>query len=289
LNARALGFRPFIVTAVLAAGLACSGSPTTPPVTTPPTLVPDPPTTTTTTTTTMPGATVSCPKGTVDTHCSRGTPSYLNELDAAIDKLVADDPGLFDKNDVAGPREYRIRNLDDFYQGVIKNLQGQGLCAGFDLKEVQIKKSNEFNDQYDAVLGSGHIRRGLGSYRSTCSPASFPLDPEDVIAQVRVGFFGIRCPDGRTPPRNGEGKLPVGCIGSVTASPKNKDGGDVDYRIHGAQIVWSFAQEGDFARVDDDPATDFNKFVTGKNPGGDFDLCAVVKEVKGCLRAAVIP
>jgi hypothetical protein len=288
LNVRVSG-RTSIVAAVLVAGLACSGSPTTPPVTPPPattppvTTPPDPPVTT------PPSSAVNCPKGTVDTFCSRGTASFLNELDAAIDKLVVDSPTLFDKNDLAGPREYKVKDLDLFYAGVIKNLQAQGLCAGFDLKEIQVKKDNAFNDQYDAVLGSGHIRRGSGSYRNTCSPAAFPLDPEDVIAQVRVGFFGIRCPDGRTPPRNGEGKLPVGCIGSITASPKNKDGADVDYRIHGAQIVWSFDQEGDYARLDDDPASDFNKFVTGKNPGGDFDICAVVKEVKGCLRAAVIP
>jgi len=285
-NVRVFGFRPSIVAAVLVAGLACSGSPTTPPVTPPTTVEPAPPTTTTTT---MPSATISCPKGTVDTHCSRGTASFLDELDAAIDKLVADSPSLFDKNDLAGPREYKVKDIDLFYQGVIKNLQSQGLCAGFDLKEVQIKRDNLFNDQYDAVLASGHIRRGLGSYRATCSPASFPLDPEDVIAQVRVAFFGIRCPEGQTPPRNGEGKLPVGCVGSVTASPKNKDGHDVDYRIHGTQISWTFEQEGDFARVDDDPASDFNKLVTGKNAGGDFDLCAVVREVKGCMRAAVIP
>jgi hypothetical protein len=289
LNVRALSFRPSILAAVLAAGLACSGSPTAPPPATPPTTTLAPTPITTTTTTTQPAATVSCAKGTVDTHCSRGTPSFLAELDEAIDKLVEDSPELFDRNDIAGPREYRVKNLDLFYEGVIRNVQAQGLCAGFDLKEIQIKRSNEYTDQFDAVLGSGHIRRGLGSYRSTCSPAAFPLDAEDVIAQVRVSFFGIRCPEGREVPRNGEGKLPVGCTGSVTASPKNKDGHDVDYRIHGTQISWTFEQEGDFARLDDDPSSPFNKFVTGKNPGGDFDLCAVVKEVKGCMRAAVVP
>jgi hypothetical protein len=272
--------------AVLAAGLACSGSPTTPPPPPPTTL---PLTSPTTTTTTLPSQAATCAKGTVDTNCNRVNASFLSELDAAIDKVVAESPEVFDKNDLAGPREYKVKDLDRFHSGVIKHLQAQGLCAGFDLKEIQIKRDNAFNDQYDTVLGSGHIRRGLGSYRATCSPAAFPLDPEDVIAQVRVGFFGIRCPDGRTPPRNGEGKLPVGCIGSITASPKNKDGDDVDHRIHGTQIEWTFEQEDDYARMDDDPASDFNKFVTGRNAGGDFDICATVREVKGCLRAAVIP
>ena len=42
----------------------------------------------------------------------------------------------------------------------------------------------------------------------------------DVIDSVRVAFYGIRCVDGQTPPNNGLGKLPVGCSGFVTATPK---------------------------------------------------------------------
>ena len=288
MNVRTMFSRPAILCAILTAGLACSGSPTSPPPAVPPvtTLAPAP---TTTTTTTPPVASVSCSKGTVDTHCSRALPTFLDELEQAIDKLVAERPEIFDKNDLAGPREYKVKNLDQYHEGVIRNLQAQGLCAGFDLKEIQVKRDNSFNDQYDTVLGTGHIRRGMGSYRATCSPAAFPLDPEDVIAQVRVAFFGIRCPEGREVPRNGEGKLPVGCTGSVTASPKNKDGHDIDSRIHGQQIEWTFEQEGDYARVDDDPVSPFNKLVYGKNAGGDFDLCATVREVKGCMRAAVVP
>jgi hypothetical protein len=233
--------------------------------------------------------TQSCPKGTVNTQCVRLQPSFMDQLDQAIDKVVRERPELFDLNDTAGPGAYMVKDYDHFYEAVIRNLQAQGLCAGFDLKEVQIKRDNEFNDQYDIILGTGHIRRGQGSYRSTCLPAAFPLDPEDVIAQVRVAFFGIKCPEGIAVPRNGENKLPVGCTGSVTASPKNKDGHDVDPRIHGTQINWTFFQEGDYVAISDDPASDFNKQVIGKNAGGDFDLCAVVKEVQGCMRAAVVP
>lgn len=286
MNASALTLRRWVLAAVITTCLACSGSPTTPPpVTTPPVTTPP---TTTPPVTTPPVVSQSCPKGSVDTQCVRMAPSFLDELDRAIDKVVQDNPEIFNLNDTAGPGAYLVKDIDRFYEGVIRNLQAQSLCAGFDLKEVQVKRDNQFNDQYDIVLGSGHIRRGQGAYRSTCLPAAFPLDPEDVIAQVRVAFFGIRCPEGVTVPRNGENKLPVGCTGSVTASPKNKDGHDVDHRIHGDKIEWSFFQEGEFAHLDDDPASDFNKFVTGRNAGGDFDLCAVVKEVRGCMRAAVV-
>jgi hypothetical protein len=287
LNVRAMNIRSSILTAVLVAGLACSGSPTTPP---PPVVPTTTLTSPTTTTTTMPAASVSCPKGTVNTHCSRVTPSFLEELDGAIDKLVKDRPELFDVNDLASTGGYRIKDIAAFNEGVIRNLQGQGLCAGFDLKEIQIKRGGDTgsSEQYDSVLASGHIRRGIGSYRATCSPAAFPLDPEDVIAQVRVSFFGIRCNDDRTPPRNGENKLPVGCVGNVTASPKNKDGHDVDPRIHGSSIDWTLEQEGDFVRLDDAPESSFNKNLTGKDKG-HFSLCAFVREVKGCLNGEVIP
>ena len=35
------------------------------------------------------------------------------------------------------------------------------------------KNSNNFSEQYDILLASGHIRRGAGSYRGVCKPALF--------------------------------------------------------------------------------------------------------------------
>ena len=36
-----------------------------------------------------------------------------------------------------------------------------------------MKNTNAWNDQYDIISGDGYIRRGTGSYRSTCYPAWF--------------------------------------------------------------------------------------------------------------------
>ena len=289
----ALG-RSMVAAALLASGCG-GGSPTSnPPVTLAPS-TPTPastgtPTPIPTATSTPPTIAAGCPlgKGTVNTACNRTSASFLAEVDAAIDKLVADRPELFDTRDLAGPREYKVKDIDAYYAGVAANLQAQGFCAGFDLAELQVKSSNDFNDQYDIMISQGYVRRGAGSYRSTCSPAAFPLDPEDVIAQVRVAFYGFRClENGKVPPRNGEGKVPVNCYGFVTASPKNKNGDDVDSRIHGTQIQWSLRQEGQYVRLEDADVP-FNKNLFGLEHG-HFSLCATVRGVEGCLNGEVIP
>ena len=56
---------------------------------------------------------------------------------------------------------------------MIKNLNAAGYCAYYDGEELAVKSSNAFNDQYDILVSSGHIRRGAGSYRSTCNPSWF--------------------------------------------------------------------------------------------------------------------
>ena len=279
------------VGAVLLAFMACSGSstPTTPvttPVTTPPTTVPvvvagSP----------LPNtAAASCRygKGTVDTRCQRQAPRFLADVDAAITELTRQQPEIFNFKDEAGPGGYLVLDQDKYVAGVIHNLQAKDFCAGFDLKELQVKNGNEFSEQYDILVSNGHAHRGDGSYRNTCNPASFPLDPEDLIDSVRVAFFGFRCADGRTPPKNGDGEVPVGCFGFVTATPKNKNNQDVDSRIHGNQIEWVLKQEGEIVRMDDLEGQPFNKNLYGLNHG-HFTLCATVREVEGCLYGEVIP
>jgi hypothetical protein len=237
-----------------------------------------------------PGAS-SCPlgKGTVDTHCNRTAPVFMGDVDGAIDQLAAEHPEIFDTRDLSGPREYKVKDPDAYYKGVAAILRTKGFCADFDLVELQIKNSQDFNEQYDIMISQGYVRRGAGSYRNTCSPAAFPLDPEDVIAQVRVGFYGFRCLDEtKVPPRNGEDKIPVNCFGNVTASPKNKNGDDIDSRIHGEQIEWALSQDGEHVRVDDQAGVPFNKTLFGLTPG-HFTLCATVRGVQGCLHGEVIP
>ena len=64
--------------------------------------------------------------------------------------------------DLAGPREYKVKNIDAYYEGVVQNLRAKGFCAGFDLAELQVKNTNDFNDQYDIMISQGYVRRGAG-------------------------------------------------------------------------------------------------------------------------------
>ena len=280
-------WRTLPAVAAVAVALSCSGSPTptTPPSAPPPTIAPT--TTPSAPPSTPPGA-ASCRygKGVVDTFCDRQVGAFGAEVDAAITLLTQQRPEIFDLNQYRNVGEFKVLDPNEYYAGVIRNLEAAGFCAGYDFVELQLKNSSSFSEQWDIMLSSGHIRRGAGSYRATCSPPNFPLDPEDVIDHVRVGFFGIRCIDGVTPPRNGERLLLMGCTGSVTASPKNRDGDDVDARIHGDRIEWSLQQELQVVRMDDYPGVAFNKYLTAGHPG-HFKLCATVKGVTGCLDGEV--
>ncbi|HLQ23549.1 MAG TPA: hypothetical protein VK132_10095 [Gemmatimonadales bacterium] len=280
--------RVVLVVALAALG-GCGGgsSPTTPPVTTP-TAAPTP--TPTPSVTPTPSAT-SCRygMGTVNTSCARNNPTFLGDVDAAINLLGQQHPELFNFNDTNGGDAWRVLDADRFYAGVIANLQAKDYCAGFDLQNLQVKNSNEFSEDYDILLSSNFIRRGASSYRETCSPANFPLDAKDLIDSVRVAFFGFKCPDDVAVPNNGSNRLPVGCTGNVTATPKNKENQDVDPRIHGSQITWTWELEsGHPADLINYPDKPFNKSVVGLSVG-NFTLCAIVKEVQGCLHGEVVP
>lgn len=107
-------------------------------------------------------------------NCPKRSPSFLAEVDTAINQLVQARPDLFNLNDQRGAGGYRILNIDQFLHGVAANLRAMGLCAIVDAGgELAVKNSNAFSDQYDLVLSSGHIFRGAGSYAATCSPAWF--------------------------------------------------------------------------------------------------------------------
>jgi hypothetical protein len=195
------------------------------------------------------GAPALCPlvKGDPNALCSQGgSPEFLADVDAAIDELVQKRPELFNLKRVVGGNGYLVLSTEPFYLGVAAILQAKGFCAGWDLRELQVKNSQARSEQYDLIMSNGHLRRGIGSYRATCSPANFPLDPADVIARVRVGFYSIQCEGGRVPPRNGEGLLPVDCTGFVTEGgrqrrrPADPWAGD---RL-AARTVWRVRQRG---------------------------------------------
>jgi hypothetical protein len=232
-----------------------------------------------------------CPEGigSPDAACDGDIPGlHLDQVYAAVDELVETRPEIFDRERVVGQDGYKVLADDAFYLGVAGLLQAQGLCAVWDYEQLQIKTSAAMSEAYVLLDAKSFIRRGDRRLSSTCVPAAFPLDPEDVVDRVRVGFYGIRCPGDREPPRNGQGLLPVDCTGYVTATPKKKDDTDVDPRVHGPEIEWQLVSLGGRAIVSNYSDIAFNKVVRGYSPG-DLRLCATVQNHQGCLDFKVIP
>jgi hypothetical protein len=106
-------------------------------------------------------------------NCIRTSPTFLAEVDAAIDRVVAKQPGLFNLGDQRGTGGYLVKDSDVYYRLVVEELEMAGFCATADGGEVALKITNSFNDQYHIMISSGHIRRGEASYRASCYPSWF--------------------------------------------------------------------------------------------------------------------
>ncbi|HLA79287.1 MAG TPA: hypothetical protein VJU18_17050 [Vicinamibacteria bacterium] len=265
-----------------------SSSPSQPSTTTLPSTL----ATTTTTTTTLPPTASACPlgKGDVYAQCSKKSPALLSAVEAAEDALVRARPDIFNLNDVNAGGGYRVLKNDDYFNGVVTNLRTAGFCAERSIFDtIRIKNSNDFSEEYDVLLSTGHMYRGVGSYQKSCYPAAFPLEATDVIVKVPIFLFGYQCPDGKSGPEEfSERKIPAGCTGLVTATPKDKDGKDVPVQIHGTDILWSLHFGDEFVKIEDFPDVPFNKKIVAKEVG-EFALCAVVQGIEGCFVGNVIP
>lgn len=157
-----------------------SGSPVTTPTPSGPgtsvTPSPTPASSPTATPTPAPQTSAGCglPPGTGSGEsCPYLSPSFLKDVDDAINRVVTKQPQLFILNEQRGAGGYYVRDGNAFHLAVVSELEAVGLCAKFDGEEIAVKDTNASNDQYDIHLSSGHIRRGDGTYRSTCRPAWF--------------------------------------------------------------------------------------------------------------------
>jgi hypothetical protein len=113
------------------------------------------------------------PSDNPDAPCMMETYSFLSHVDTAITLVTQQQPGIFDFDDKKCDNCYYVKNPGKFVEGVIANLDAMGLCTYYDGEELAVKNTNSFNDEYDILLASGHLRRGPGSYRSTCRPSWF--------------------------------------------------------------------------------------------------------------------
>ena len=126
----------------------------------------------------------SCPIGTgsTDTSCEKGSSRLQHAVLSALDSLVKEQPGIFDKTQEAGTGtgQYRVLDKEAYLNGLVANLTAAGFCAqrnpdDFNYEQVQAKNENGFSETFDVLSGAGYVRTG-GIYKETCTPASFPVD-----------------------------------------------------------------------------------------------------------------
>jgi hypothetical protein len=98
-----------------------------------------------------------------------------------MDRLVQQQPALFDKTDEAGvgTGQYRVLDKEAYLNSLVANLTAQGYCAQRDpddytYERIQVKNENGFSETFDVLTGTGFMRRS--GYVESCTPASFPID-----------------------------------------------------------------------------------------------------------------
>jgi hypothetical protein len=67
-----------------------------------------------------------------------------------------------------------VKDTAAYVEGMLHEIRtNEGACATWDGEELAIKRTNDFNDQYDILTFENFVRRDNGSYRATCYPAWF--------------------------------------------------------------------------------------------------------------------
>lgn len=99
---------------------------------------------------------------------------YLHEVDEALVTAAKEHPELIDGNpaDIGPDTLFRVVNPEGFVAAVQANLSKKGYCTFYD-EEIGVKKDNVFSENYDILTAELRVRRGWGSYRTTCYPPAF--------------------------------------------------------------------------------------------------------------------
>ena len=161
--------RRFLLSTTILGAVACGGGDATAPPTAVATPTPAP----------APSATpaaFTCPLPALpDLHntCPKLTPQLLDYVENAIQTTLRERPELFDFNNELGGGSFKVLDRERYINAVVANIHKQGVCSRAEVEEIQVKTSNDFNEQYNIWVSSGHVRHGPGSYITTCFPAQF--------------------------------------------------------------------------------------------------------------------
>jgi hypothetical protein len=115
------------------------------------------------------------PGGGSGEDCPQESPSFMAEVEQAIDLAIHEHPEMINTQRARGCANcYQVLDTHNFPEEVGRNLEKRGYCTKYDGEELAVKNANRFNDQYDILLSEGYIRRETnGAYRATCYPAWF--------------------------------------------------------------------------------------------------------------------
>ena len=103
-------------------------------------------------------------------HCPKLDSKLLSYVNKAVDAVQQKRPELFDFSDVRG-ESVKVLDHDKYQNAVVAEINAQGgVCAANNNEEIQVKVSNDFNEQFNIWTSAGYTRR---SYITTCFPAQF--------------------------------------------------------------------------------------------------------------------
>jgi hypothetical protein len=108
-----------------------------------------------------------------DITCGQEGQTMYADVDAAIAQVAREHPEVFDIGDQRGDGGYRIVQPEPFKSHLIAAAKARGMCARHDGEEFVFKRQNRFSEHYDLESSAGYVRRGEGTYASTCYPAAF--------------------------------------------------------------------------------------------------------------------
>ena len=95
-------------------------------------------------------------------------------MENAIQTTVQERPELFDFNDELGGGSCKVLDRETSTSTpTVENIQAQGVCSRAETEEIQVKTTNDYNEQYNIWVSSGYVRHGPGAYITTCFPAQF--------------------------------------------------------------------------------------------------------------------
>jgi hypothetical protein len=123
-----------------------------------------------------PAPTPDCPNlpPSLSLTCGRETSRFYPDVEAAIAQLLSKQPQLFDFTDVAARTDWpKIVDQDGYIKGILQFLRAKGYCATWDGRELAVKNTSDWNEQFAIILSFIWVRRGEGIYRSTCYPSAF--------------------------------------------------------------------------------------------------------------------